>query len=77
MAAHFSAMGMRTTLADIPGDLPDADGLMELMTQDKKVKDGRIVFVLARDIGEAFVCRDAELSVVRRVLADGLRLRRD
>ncbi|WP_111428425.1 3-dehydroquinate synthase [Rhodobacteraceae bacterium DSL-40] len=77
VAAHFSAMGMRTTLADIPGDLPDADGLMELMTQDKKVKDGRIVFVLARDIGEAFVCRDAELSVVRRVLADGLRLRRD
>jgi 3-dehydroquinate synthase len=75
VAQHFSELGMRRGLADIPGDLPDADGLLELMSQDKKVKDGRIVFVLARDIGEAFVCRDADLAVIRRILQEALDLR--
>ena len=32
------------------------------MGQDKKVRDGRIAFVLARDIGEAFVARDVDLA---------------
>ena len=31
------------------------------MAQDKKVRDGRLAFVLARDIGEAFVARDVDL----------------
>jgi 3-dehydroquinate synthase len=52
--------------------LPDADGLMALMEQDKKVLAGRMAFVLVRDIGDAFLTRDAELDVVRRVLADRL-----
>ena len=72
LAAHFAAMGMKRDLADIPGDLPDADGLMALMEQDKKAVAGRLAFVLLRDIGDAFVTRDAEISVVRRVLADRL-----
>ena len=32
------------------------------------MRDGRIAFVLARDIGEAFVARDVDLDVVRAVL---------
>ncbi|WP_424933556.1 3-dehydroquinate synthase [Amaricoccus macauensis] len=72
VAQHFADMGMKRGLGDIPGNLPDADGLLELMTQDKKVKDGRIVFVLARDIGETFVCRDADISVIRGVLDQAL-----
>ncbi|MFQ5566085.1 MAG: 3-dehydroquinate synthase, partial [Paracoccaceae bacterium] len=73
--AHLAAMGMKKDLADIAGALPDADGLMALMAQDKKVRQGRLVFVLARGIGEAFVERDADLEVVRGVLEDGLRAR--
>ena len=73
--AHLAAMGMRTDLADIPGDLPDADGLIELMYQDKKVRQGRLTFIMARDIGDAFVTRDVDLEVVRGVLADGLAAR--
>jgi 3-dehydroquinate synthase len=76
IAAHFASLGMKSTLADIPGDLPDADALLELMGQDKKVRDGRLTFVLARDIGETFVTRDADLGVIRGVLADALRLHR-
>ena len=40
------------------------------MGQDKKVRDGRIAFVLARDIGEAFVARDVDPGAVRALLTD-------
>lgn len=70
--AHFADMGMKRTLADIPGDLPDADGLIRLMGQDKKVQDGKLVFILARAIGEAFIARDVDIDVVRSVLNDAL-----
>jgi 3-dehydroquinate synthase len=76
VAAHFQAMGMAHALKDIPGDLPDADGLMDLMGQDKKVKAGKLTFILARAIGETFVTRDVDLAVVRAALADGLAARR-
>ena len=42
------------------------------MGQDKKVRDGRIAFVLARDIGDAFVARDVDLAPVRALLAEAL-----
>ena len=42
------------------------------MGQDKKVRDGRIAFILARDIGAAFVARDVELATVRALLAEAL-----
>ena len=70
--AHFRSMGMKTTLADIAGDLPDADGLIGLMGQDKKVMDGKLVFILARAIGDAFIARDVDTSTVKSVLADAL-----
>jgi 3-dehydroquinate synthase len=75
VAAHFAAMGLKRRLADVPGPLPDADGLLALMEQDKKARAGRIAFVLARDVGGAFVARDADLGVVRRVLAEALAAR--
>ena len=64
--------GMKTDLADIEGDLPDADALIDLMGQDKKVIDGTLRFIMARGIGEAFVTSDVDLSVVRGVLEDAL-----
>ena len=73
--AHLAAMGMKVTLADIPGDLPDADGLLALMAQDKKVQDGKLRFILARGIGQAFVADGVDPGVVRGVLAEALALR--
>ena len=70
--AHLDAMGMKKDIRDIPGGLPDQNGLMDLMYQDKKVQQGRLTFILARGIGEAFVTRDAELDVVRTVLEQAL-----
>jgi 3-dehydroquinate synthase len=63
---------MKADLADIPGDLPDADGLLHLMAQDKKVVDGRLRFILARGIGAAFVTSDVPGAVVHSVLQEAL-----
>ncbi|MCL4135131.1 UNVERIFIED_CONTAM: hypothetical protein GTU68_052760 [Idotea baltica] len=73
---HLRAMGQKVDLADIDGDLPDADTLVALMGQDKKVKDGKIAFIMARDIGDAFVTRDVDMDMVRGVLSDALAQRR-
>jgi 3-dehydroquinate synthase len=73
--AHIRAMGMKTDLADIPGGLPDAGALLALMGQDKKVVDGRLHFVLAREIGRTFVTADVPAEMVTAVLSDALRAR--
>ena len=70
--AHLAEMGMVRRIADIPGDLPDAAGLIALTAQDKKVKRGRPGFVLARGIGEAFATQDADMEVVEAVLCEAL-----
>jgi 3-dehydroquinate synthetase len=73
VAAHFASAGLPTRLADIPGALPDADGLLTLMAQDKKVRRGALTFVLTRGIGKAFVQPGVEPEPVRRLLQDALR----
>ncbi|CUJ93100.1 3-dehydroquinate synthase [Ruegeria denitrificans] len=70
--AHLRAMGMKTDLADIPGDIPGAEALVDLMAQDKKVIDGQLRFILARGIGEAFVTSDVPREAVISVLEDAL-----
>lgn len=73
--AHLRQMGMKTDLADIAGDLPDADGLLELMAQDKKVVAGQLHFILTRSIGAAFVTADVPRDAVLEVLKDALKAR--
>ena len=70
--AHLAAMGMTRDLRDVPGDLPDADGLLALMAQDKKVVDGTLRFILARGIGRAFVTSDVPREAVHALLSEGL-----
>ncbi|MFK7941126.1 MAG: 3-dehydroquinate synthase [Roseovarius sp.] len=70
--AHLSDMKMKVDLSDIPGELPDADALIALMAQDKKVVDGQLRFILARGIGAAFVTADVPPDAVRAVLQDAL-----
>ncbi|PJE29325.1 3-dehydroquinate synthase [Pseudooceanicola marinus] len=73
--AHLRDMGMKVDLRDIEGDLPDAEGLLALMAQDKKVVDGKLRFILARGIGEAFVTSDVPGEAVKTVLDEALALR--
>lgn len=70
--AHLSDMGMKVDISDISGDLPDAAGLLDLMGQDKKVLNGKLRFILARGIGDAFITSDVPSDAVLDVLQDAL-----
>jgi len=73
--AHLNDMKMKSDLSDIEGELPDADTLLNLMGQDKKVVAGKLHFILARGIGEAFVTSDVDRGTVRDLLSDALAAR--
>ncbi|PIE12335.1 MAG: 3-dehydroquinate synthase [Rhodobacterales bacterium] len=72
---HLRDMNMKVDLSDISGELPDADALIALMAQDKKVVDGKLRFILAHGIGDAFVTADVDPGLVRAVLTDALSMR--
>ena len=67
--AHLAAVGLPTKIGDIPGDRPSPDQLLALMSQDKKVKGGKLALVLVRGIGEAFVERDVAMDRLHAFLA--------
>lgn len=46
----------------------DPDRLIAAMAHDKKVRDGKLAFVLTRGIGRAFIASDVDLAQVRAVL---------
>ncbi len=72
----YGDMKMKAELSDITGENIDANDLVERMLQDKKVRAGQPRYILARDIGAAFVAEDVDLSDVRAVLRAGLEQRR-
>jgi 3-dehydroquinate synthase len=69
---HLADVGLPTALQEIAGfaqeGLADADALMALMAQDKKVKRGRLTFILLEAIGRAVIASDVEPSLVRDFL---------
>ncbi|WP_434724212.1 3-dehydroquinate synthase [Mesorhizobium sp. RIZ17] len=62
--AHLRAVGLPWRMADIPGELPDAEALLGFITQDKKVSRGALTFILTRGIGQAFIAKDVPASEV-------------
>ena len=49
--------------------MPEQQDLLALMGQDKKVVAGQLNFIMARDIGQAFVTADVSEAVLLSVLA--------
>jgi 3-dehydroquinate synthase len=72
VAGHLISAELPTRIADMAertgGRLPGAPELIELMGQDKKAKAGRLTFVLARGIGEAFTSDAVETEHLLRFL---------
>jgi 3-dehydroquinate synthase len=70
---HLSDCGLPTRLQDIAGfeqeGLADADALLALMFQDKKVKRGKLTFILLKALGQAVIVNDVEPEKVRSFLA--------
>ena len=69
---HLSAVGLPTGVAQIGLSGLTADVMMDHMRQDKKVTDGRLTFVLARGIGQAFITTDVAEVAVREMLQAAL-----
>jgi 3-dehydroquinate synthase len=73
---HLASVGLPTRLQDIAGfqqeGLTDADALLALMAQDKKVKRGRLTFILLEKIGKAVIANDVDPSAVRDFLQEKL-----
>ncbi|HML28906.1 MAG TPA: 3-dehydroquinate synthase [Hyphomicrobium sp.] len=65
---HLKSVGLPTQISDIPGGRAEATELLRLMGQDKKVKAGKLTFILVRDIGQAFVTRDVAPETVLEFL---------
>jgi 3-dehydroquinate synthase len=69
---HLAEVGLPTRLQDIAGfaqeGIADADALMALMAQDKKVKRGRLTFILLEAVGRAVIAPDVEPALVREFL---------
>jgi 3-dehydroquinate synthase len=70
--AHLEAVGLPTQVKDVSGGVPDVDALMNLIAQDKKVKRGKLTFILVRGIGQAFIANDVDPAEVRAFLSDKL-----
>ena len=69
---HLAAVGLPTHVRDVPAVQTNADALMALIAQDKKVRRGKLTFILVRGIGQAFVAPDVDPAEVRDFLAQKL-----
>jgi 3-dehydroquinate synthetase len=69
---HLAAVGLPTRISSIRGELPGLGRLMELIAQDKKVRRGKLTFILARGIGASFIAPEVDASDVRAFLAERL-----
>ncbi|MGB2876988.1 MAG: 3-dehydroquinate synthase [Dehalococcoidales bacterium] len=60
------------TRAGLPAEIPDLgiEKIMQAMQHDKKVREGRVEFVLLKSIGDTVVTDDVSPSLIREVLAE-------
>jgi 3-dehydroquinate synthase len=72
VTCHLAAVGLPTGIKDIPGPTPDIDRLMALISQDKKVRRGKLTFILVRGIGDAVVEGDVDPAELRAFLSEKL-----
>jgi 3-dehydroquinate synthase len=70
---HLAAVDLPVRISQIAGGAPMLDELMGLVAQDKKVSRGKLTFILARGIGNAFVATDVDAAEVRSFLAEKLK----
>ncbi len=70
--AHFMEIGLPVSVTNRKNQKWDASKLIEHMAHDKKVKDGKIRFILIRAIGDALVNHDANPLIVEEMLREAI-----
>jgi 3-dehydroquinate synthase len=66
--AAVAASGLPTRMDQVKGFPFAADALLKHMGQDKKAEGGRLTFVLAKGLGQAFVAKGVDAAAVRAFL---------
>jgi 3-dehydroquinate synthase len=66
--AAIAASGLPVRMDQVKGFPFSADALVRHMGQDKKAEGGRLTFVLARRLGEAFVAKGVDAAAVQAFL---------
>ncbi|KRB42950.1 MAG: 3-dehydroquinate synthase [Pseudomonadota bacterium] len=66
--AAIAAVGLPTRLTQVSSGQFGADQLVRHMGQDKKAEGGKLTFILARALGDAFVAKDVNAQAVRDFL---------
>ena len=70
--AAIALAGLPVRMDEIAGHPFSAQVLVRHMAQDKKAESGRLTFILAKAIGEAFTAKGVDAGAVRAFLqADG------
>ena len=67
---HFAAVGLATGLEAVQGTAWNPRELLAHMGRDKKVRDGKMTFILAHGIGRAFLCREVATRDILAILED-------
>jgi len=67
---HLLSLDMPVDLKALPCEGWTAELLMKHMLKDKKVKDGKVMFVLVRGIAQAYLSRDVEDGALQEYLDD-------
>ena len=68
--AHFTDMGLPTTLDNVAGPTWTPEVIIGHMGKDKKTEAGKLTFILARGIGQSFICRDVAEDMLHAQLSD-------
>lgn len=74
---HLAKVGLPTSIGDIPGQNEpgkalDAETLGRFIAQDKKVKRGRLTFILTKGIGQSYIADDVPPDEVLAFLKEKL-----
>jgi 3-dehydroquinate synthetase len=72
VARHLAGAGLPVSTREIAGGTPQPQDLLDIMRQDKKASGGKLVFILARAIGDAFVARDVTEAEVLAFLKEDM-----
>lgn len=77
LTRHLAAAGLPVRPQDVGGVTWTVDGLMAPIAQDKKAREGRVRYILARGIGRSFIAEDVAPAEVAALIGDVLAGRPD
>lgn len=70
---HLIAAGLPVDMGEVPGGLPPAERLLDYISQDKKVKRGRLTFILTKGLGRSYIADDVPPAEVLAFLSGKLK----